>query len=138
MSYSLAISNGDLVRQGSNLAVVWGIDKLKQDLQLWVAERFGGDRFHTNMGSTLQDYIGTVVSRRTKAEIEDEVMRMLDNYQRVQVYGFKREPRHYSLTQLLERVSDINISVTYDYLLVSVSIVSAAQAPTKIVVSQGV
>jgi hypothetical protein len=138
MSYSLAISNGDLVRQGSNLAVVWGIDKLKQDLQLWVAERFGGDRFHTNMGSTLQDYIGTVVSRRTKAEIEDEVMRMLDKYQRVQVYGFKREPRHYSLTQLLERVSDINISVTYDYLLVSVSIVSAAQAPTKIVVSQGV
>jgi phage baseplate assembly protein W len=138
MSYSLAVSNGDLVRQGSNLAVVWGIDKLKQDLQLWVAERFGGDRFHPDMGSTLQDYIGTVISRRTKAEIEDEVMRVLDNYQRVQVYGFKREPRHYSMTQLLEAVKDITINVTYDTVTVAVSVVSAARDNTKIFVSQGV
>ena len=46
MSYSLAVRNGDLVKRGSNLDVVWGIDKLKQDLQCWVTERFGGDRFH--------------------------------------------------------------------------------------------
>lgn len=138
MSYSLAVSNGDLVRQGGNLAVVWGIDKLKQDLQLWVAERYGGDRFHPVLGSTLQDYIGTIISPRVKAEIEDEVMRVLDNYQRVQIYGFKREPRHYSMTELLESVENISVSVNFDTVSVAVSVRSAARADTRIIVTQGV
>lgn len=138
MSYSLAVSNGDLVRQGGNLAVVWGIDKLKQDLQLWVAERYGGDRFHPSLGSILQDYIGTVISPRTKAEIEDEVMRVMDNYQRVQMYGFKREPRRYSMTELLEEIQDISVNVGYDTVSVSVSVRSAARADARINVTQGV
>lgn len=138
MSYSLAVSNGDLVRQGANLAVVWGIDKLKQDLQLWVAERFGGDRFHPEMGSILQDYIGTVISPRTKAEIEDEVMRVLDNYQRVQIYGFKRNPRLYSMTELLDQVKDISVSVNYDTISVSVSVRTVARDDALITMTKGV
>jgi phage baseplate assembly protein W len=70
MSYSLAVRGGDLVPEGSSLAIVWGIDKLKQDLQLWVTERYGNDRFHPGLGSILQDYIGSVISPRTQAEIE--------------------------------------------------------------------
>lgn len=138
MSYSLAVSNGDLARQGGNLAVVWGIDKLKQDLQLWVAERFGGDRFHPAMGSILQDYIGTVISPRTRAEIEDEVMRVLDNYQRVQVYGFKRNPRLYSMTELLESVENISVSVNFDTVSVAVSVRTAARDDALITMTQGV
>ena len=138
MSYSLAVSNGDLVRQGANLAVVWGIDKLKQDLQLWVAERFGGDRFHPEMGSILQDYIGTVISPRTKAEIEDEVMRVLDNYQRVQIYGFKRNPRLYSMTELLDKVKDVSVSVNYDTISVSVSVRTVARDDALITMTKGV
>ena len=138
MSYSLAISNGDLVRQGSNLAVVWGIDKLKQDLQLWVTEKFGGDRFHPTMGSILQDYIGSVISLRTRAEIEDEVLRVMDNYQKVQMYGFKINPRLYSMSELLESVDDISVSVGYDTVSVSVSVRSAAREDARIAVSQGV
>lgn len=138
MSYSLAVSNGDLTRQGGSLAVVWGIDKLKQDLQLWVAERFGGDRFHPAMGSILQDYIGTVISPRTRAEIEDEVMRVLDNYQRVQIYGFKRNPRLYSMAELLESVENISVNVTFDTVSVSVSVRSAARDDALITMTQGV
>lgn len=138
MSYSLAVSNGDLIRQGGSLAVVWGIDKLKQDLQLWVAERFGGDRFHPRMGSILQEYIGTVISPRTRAEIEDEVMRVLDNYQRVQIYGFKRNPRLYSMTELLESVENIAVSVSFDTVSVSVSVRTAARADALITMTQGV
>lgn len=138
MSYSLAVSNGDLARQGGNLAVVWGIDKLKQDLQLWVAERFGGDRFHPAMGSILQDYIGTVISPRTRAEIEDEVMRVLDNYQRVQIYGFKRNPRLYSMTELLESVENISVSVNFDTVSVAVSVRTAARDDALITMTQGV
>jgi phage baseplate assembly protein W len=138
MSYSLAVRNGDLQRLGDSLDVVWGIDKLKQDLQLWIAERFGGDRFHPELGSTLQDYIGSVISLRTKADIEDEVMRVLDNYQRVQIYGFKREPRRYSMAELLESIENIAISIQYDTISVAVSVRSAAQADARIAVTQGV
>lgn len=138
MSYSLAVVDGDLKLQGSALSVVWGIDKLKQDLQLWVAERYGGDRFHPAIGSVLQDYIGTVIGPRTRAIIEDEVQRLMDNYQRVQMYGFKREPRHYSMTELLESVDDISVNVTYDTVTVSVSVRTAARDNTKITVTQGV
>lgn len=138
MSYSLSVANGDLVRQGSDLAVVWGIDKLKQDLQLWVAERYGGDRFHPEMGSILQDYIGTVISPRTKAEIHDEVMRVLDNYQRVQMYGFKREPRHYSMTELMDETENVSVNISYDTVSVSVSVRTVARDNTTITVTQGV
>jgi phage baseplate assembly protein W len=138
MSYSLAVRNGDLVKRGSNLDVVWGIDKLKQDLQCWVTERFGGDRFHPLMGSILQDYIGTIISPRTQAEIEDEVMRVMDNYQRVQMYGFKTNPRLYSMEELLESVNDISVSVSFDTISVFVDVCSAARTNTTITVSQGV
>jgi len=138
MSYSLAVRNGDLVREGSNLAIVWGIDKLKQDLQLWVAERYGGDRFHPELGSVLQDHIGDVISPRTRAEIEDEVMRVLDNYQRVQMYGFKRNPRLYSMTELLESIDKISVAINFDTVSVAVSVRSAARVDTRVVVTQGV
>ena len=138
MSYSLAVRNGDLVKRGSNLDVVWGIDKLKQDLQCWVTERFVGDRFHPLMGSILQDYIGTIISPRTQAEIEDEVMRVMDNYQRVQMYGFKTNPRLYSMEELLESVNDISVSVSFDTISVFVDVCSAARTNTTITVSQGV
>lgn len=138
MSYSLAVRNGDLALDGSNLSVVWGIDKLKQDLQCWITERFGGDRFHPLLGSVLQDHIGSVISQRTRAEIKEEVMRVMDNYQRVTMYGFKTNPRLYSMTELLESVGDISVNVTYDTVSVSVPVVSAARADARITVNKGV
>lgn len=138
MSYSLAIQNGDLVKQGSNLGVVWGIDKLKQDLQLWMTERYGGDRFHKDLGSTLQDHIGSVITPSTKYEIHTEVLRVLDNYQRVQMYGFKRNPKLYSMEELLENIVNVAVNVTYDTVSVSVSVESAARTPAIINMKQGV
>lgn len=138
MSYSLAVQDGDLVQQGSSLLVVWGIDKLKQDLQLWVTERFGGDRFHPDMGTILQDYIGGIVGHNTKSRIKDEVMRVVDNYHRVQIYSFKRNPRIYSSAELLDRIDDISVSVSYDTVSVAVSVTSAAGADGTITVIEGV
>jgi hypothetical protein len=138
MSYSLAVRGGDLAKSGSNLDVVWGIEKLKQDLQCWVTEGFGGDRFHPLMGSILQDFIGSVINPRTKAEIEDEVMRVMDNYQRVQTYGFKNNPRLYSMTELLESVDNIAVKIGFDAVSVSVAVRSAARNGATITVSKGV
>ena len=137
MSYSLAVQNGDLALEGSHLSVVWGIDKLKQDLQLWMTERYGGDRFHPIMGSTLQDYIGTVISPRTQVEIQEEVLRVLDNYMRVQTYGFQQNARLYSLTELLGSIDDVSVSITFDTVTVSVSVRTVARDSATVTVSQG-
>jgi hypothetical protein len=59
VSYSLAIVDGDLALQGDRLDLVFGVDKLKQDLNCWLKERYGGDRFHTNYGSILPDSISS-------------------------------------------------------------------------------
>lgn len=138
MSYSLAVKNGDLAREGSNLAVVWGVDKLKQDLQLWINERYGGDRFHPQMGSILQDYIGSVISNRTNAEIQSEVMRVLDNYQRVQYQGFKNSPQLYSTSEILDTIKDVSVSINYDTVSVSVSVTTVARDDARITISQEV
>ena len=138
MSYSLAVRDGDLVREGSSLAIVHGVDKLKQDMQLWITERFGSDRFHPAMGSMLQEYIGTVINPNTNIEIQDEILRVLNNYQRVTLQGFQENPRLYSLTELLDSIDDILVNITYDTVSVTVSVRSAARVDTSIVVAQGV
>lgn len=65
-------------------------------------------------------------------------MRVMDNYQRIQMYGFKINPRLYSMTELLESVGDISVNVSYDTVSVSVPVQSAARTDARITVSQGV
>ncbi|QIG58343.1 hypothetical protein SEA_SKOG_191 [Gordonia phage Skog] len=119
MSYSLAVVNGDLAQQGSRLDLVFGVDKLKQDVDLWLRERFGGDRFHTNMGSILQDFIGDVVSPDTKSQIESEVLRVLQNYQQVQYRRLKQDPQSLSNSELLLAIDSIKTKVDYDTVIVT-------------------
>lgn len=135
MSYSLAVQSGDLVLQGTELAIVYGISKLKQDLMLWTQEGYGVDRFHPDMGSALQDAIGSVISPHTHAQIQSEMARILDNYARVQLQGFKANPRVYSLTELLASVDDINVGISYDTVRVGASVRTAASATTNVTFS---
>lgn len=137
MSYSLALSGGDLVQQGSTLAVVHGVEKLKQDLQLWVLERWGGDRFHPGMGSVLQDMIGGVIDGSTAFKIRKELERVLDNYQRVQWDAFRDNPRLYSTTELLFAIDDISISVGFDVITAVVKVRTAAGEAAAINLTQG-
>jgi hypothetical protein len=114
MSYSLAVLNGDLVQEGDSMNLVWGIDKLNQDLYLWIMERYGGDRFHVTMGSILQEFIGGVVSSSVRAEVQSELFRVLQNYQAVQLRGIKENPQNYSTSELLVAVDDIAATISYD------------------------
>lgn len=132
MSYSLAIQNGDLVQQGSDLVLVYGVEKLKQDLICWTQEAYGGDRFHPSMGSVLQEFIGSVITPRTHAQVQSEVARILDNYARVQLQGFKTNPRIYSMTELLASVDDIVVNMMYDTVRVNASVRTAARQDTVI------
>lgn len=137
MSYSLAVVDGDLVQEGSTLGIVWGIDKLKQDLALWVTERFGGDRFHPDMGSVLQDMIGGVIRASTSDQIAGELYRVLDNYQRLQVKALKENPQLLSLTEILFSIDDISVQAGYDTITATVKVHSAGGDSTSITFNQG-
>lgn len=136
MTFSLQVSNGDLTMNGSQLSVVANTDKLKQDLQLWFTERYGMDRFHPGMGSNFQNYIGGIINYHTHQMVQDEAMRLLDLYQKVQYRGLKEAPSVYSLAELLWEINDIKVAVGFDTVAVTVSVSNAQRQPTVFSVSQ--
>lgn len=137
MSFSLAVNDGDLVQQGSQLSIVSGSDKLKQDLQLWVTERYGIDRFHPVMGSRLQDFIGGVISYSTQSRVYGEVLRVLNNYQKVQYHGLRQAPQLYSLSELLWSINDVNVGVGFDTVTVAVNVSNGERQSSVLSLTQG-
>ena len=137
MSFSLQVAGGDLVQQGSRLAIVSGTDKLRQDLTLWMCERYGIDRFHPVMGSSFQNYIGGVITHHTRAMVQSEANRILSNYQKVTYMGLRRNPTLYSLGELLASVNNVNVTISYDSVYVLVSVSNGAQEITNISITQG-
>lgn len=137
MTYSLAIANGDLVRTGNSLAIVYGSDKLKQDLCLWVTERYGIDRFHPKMGSILPDFIGSLITDNTRTKVQDEIYRILQNYLAVQSKGLRANPRRYSYSELLYHIGNINVAISYDTVSATVYVENAERKPAMIAVSKG-
>jgi phage baseplate assembly protein W len=125
MSYSLLLENGDLVMRGTSFGIVYGVDKLTQDLTVWLTESFGSDIMHPEMGSLLDSWIGTIITAATKADIQSEVLRVLHNYQSVQVRGIKTRPQKYSLSEILYNIDDIKVTTDFD----AVSVVIAASTP---------
>lgn len=126
MSYSLAIADGDLVQKGNQFDLVFGVDKLNQDLHLHLMERYGADRFHVNMGSILQDFIGGIVSDSTRAEVQSEVFRVLQNYQALQLRMIREKPTWLSTSEMLVSVDEIQASVSYDTVNVAMKLRNGA------------
>lgn len=135
MSYSLALADGDLVQNGSQLGLVFGVDKLKQDVYLWLTERYGGDRFHVNMGSILQDFIGGIANETARVEIQAEIFRVLQNYQAMQLKRFKENPENFSASELLISVDDILAGLNYDTVRVAVRLRNGSSQSTTIKVA---
>lgn len=123
MSYSLALDeNGDLALRGDTLGVVYGVDKLIQDLTIWLTEGYGVDIMHPELGSMLDAWIGSIITQTTKAEVQSEVLRVLRNYQNVQIRGIRTTPQRYSLSEILYGINDIKIDINYDTVSVIISI----------------
>ncbi len=114
MSFSLKIQDGDLVAVGNRLDVVWGVEKLDQDVNMWLMERYGGDRFHTNMGSILREFIGQIASESARAEIQGEVYRVLQNYKALQDRKVNETPELMSASELLVNIEDVIANLSYD------------------------
>lgn len=137
MTFSLQVAGGDLVQQGSRLNIVSGVDKLKQDLTLWMTERYGIDRFHPGMGSNFQNYIGGIINYRTQQTVQQEATRVLDNYQKVQWRGLREAPNIYSLSELLYTINAVNVTLSFDAVMVNISVSNAVRQTTAVQVMQG-
>ena len=132
MSYSLRVQDGDLVQSGSHLGIVFGVDKLKQDINLWLMEEYGGDRFHLNMGSILQDFIGGIANESARSEIHGEVLRVIQNYQALQVRRFKENPESMSASELLVSVDKVDTALSYDTVSVMIRLRNGSRQSTTI------
>lgn len=121
MSFTISIKDGDVELKGNTISIVTGTNKLKQELSVWLRERFQSDRFHTNYGSTLDFYIGSVVSEQAVFEIESEVGRVLRNYQSLQLRKFQSDPQNLDPSEILSEVDNIQAKANYDSVEVVVS-----------------
>lgn len=108
------------------------MDKLTQDMTLWVTERYGIDMMHPTMGSLLQDWVGGIIDYSTQAQVQSEILRILQNYQAVQYRGLQNSPQKYSLSELLHSIRDINVQVLYDTISVSITVANANSQMTTV------
>lgn len=132
ISYSLAITNGDLEIQGNELRLVFGVDKLRQDFNAWIQERYGGDRFHLNYGSILQDFVGHVVDEDARDQVYAEVLRVARNYQAVQKRAMQDDPTLLSHSEMLVDVTDVSAKIDYDTVSVSIKLINGSDQVAKV------
>jgi len=128
MSYSLKLKNGDLQANGSVLGLVWGKQKLLQDVDLWLKEIYQVDRFHPTYGSVIESFIGNIIGQHAQHEIEAEIHRVLTNLQNVQLRRLKTNPMKYTPDELLHRVVSVTTAISFDTIIATVIFQSVAGA----------
>lgn len=103
MSKSFALINGDLVvTNGRAFQTVENRNKLAQDLKLWILERFGEDPNTPNYGSTLDSLIGTPLSQGLINQVQAEILRVLQQYQAMQLSNMQRDTIAYQGSTTLD------------------------------------
>lgn len=139
---TLKIENGDLVISNGAYAVVEGSDKIVQDLGIAVATPYGVDRFHPKYGSVLPNYVGTPIDEGTKMLVENEMTRIITNYQAVQTtnmnsYIVQGKQSPYNQNELVQSIKELQVVQDYDTLEVTavVSTLSGNQAVVSATVS---
>lgn len=141
MSKSLAIKNGDLVVGASRaLQVVSGLDKLKQDLKLWILERVGIDSMTPTFGSTLDGgiideeiippTIGNVVSADLINEVRAEVSELVNRYQQLQLEKIKNEVIQFGGQHTMEPQEVIDIIDLIDVRAVETTLIIRVELTT--------
>lgn len=151
MSNSFKITAGDLsVGTGRSFERVSGAAKLAQDLRLWVLERIGTDPATPTYGSALDggiidgqevpSYIGQLVSGARVAEIQAEVYRLLESYQQVQLQKMQDEMALFngkhtlSADEVLASIESVDTAVSYDMIIVKVTIITAGDNSINILI----
>lgn len=85
----LLIDKGDIQIQAGDLKLIDGVDKIKQDLTRWLIEDVGYNKFHPDMGGSLDSHIAEPVNSILLHEIRQQVRRSLQRYQQYQLEDIK-------------------------------------------------
>lgn len=125
MSYSLTVKNGDLVFEGSRLGIVTGTRKIKQELSIWLTERYQCDRFHPKYGSVLDDFVGSSIDRTTSVRIQSEVSRVINNYRKLKMESYSANPDKFTFDELLDNF-DITVAISYDSVVITIAFTTAS------------
>lgn len=137
MSFTIALREGDIDLKGNTVAIVTGTQKLEQELGVWLKERYGSDRFHTNYGSTLDHYIGSVMTDSAVYEIENEVGRVLRNYQALQHRKFQSDPQSLDPSEILAQINEIRAVADYDQVQVTIHFTTYGKTSSTVSVNIG-
>lgn len=125
MTWSLRIFNGDLVKSNSNsMDVVYGADKVVQDLICWIREPIGTDPVNPQLGTFIEvGEQGQVFSLNDEIVnlpedfadlVISEIRRVIVAYQRQQSLRFRKEVTEYGDAVTFEDDELINtFSVNY-------------------------
>lgn len=148
MSWSLRLQNGDLALEGRHVAQVSGTAKLVQDLKCAILEPRGHDSYHPSFGSIIDGgvnqqgvYVTSVIGDSDWAfvalRVETEIRRICSEYQRTQIERDKADRIRYGrstldLSEILEAVTNVNITQIQDTMRVQVAIRTASGRATTI------
>jgi len=132
------LEDGDLAVRSSRAQLVSGQDKLKQDLDCWLKETYGSDRFHPLYGSVLDQFVGGVINDNTAFFLKSEIIRVLTNFQKLQLRRVQANPSLFSPQQLLDEIVSVITSANYDTVNAVISYNTATGAPGQIGMSVGV
>lgn len=139
MSQSFQLQNGDLVvTSGRAFQVVKNKDKLLQDLKLWILEQFGTDPSTPEYGSYLDSYIGMPMSQAAINQIQAEVLRVLQQYQAMQLDNMQNDTIQYAGSTTLDpsevivSINGLTVQAVNSMLLVSVSITTLDENQTQL------
>ncbi len=84
------ISGGDVASNPkARVEYVDGPNKVVQDLRNWILNDIGYNKFHSQIGTTLDSYVGQPVSSRLLAAIRDVIRTALNTYLEMQMDDLK-------------------------------------------------
>lgn len=143
MSWSLRISNGDLVLDENKFGTVAHENKLVQDFRHYILERMGTDPDHPWYGSLIdgglkptgqevESVIAGTSWNTIILRIEADIRRIGTQYQRQQLDRAKRDRDRYqrstlTMGEVLAAITDITFSQSADALYVTVYLESGRE-----------
>ena len=128
---TLALSGGDLVVSSTGHQTISGTPKIRQELALSLGEEYGGDKYHPDFGSILDDFFGEPINDLTQASIEAEVIRVIQQYisiqqQQVLQDHLAQRATRFDASDVVTGVSGVTAEVSYDTIKVTATLQTAA------------
>jgi hypothetical protein len=138
MSWSLEIRNGDLALRGIQFGKVTDNQKLVQDLRAALLEPQGTDDAHLNYGSVIDggrrpdgtevhSLLGSVNWERVAMELESEIRRIGNDYQKNQLIRAQSDRLTYGSStlsnhEILYSITNIDMIQAQDALLCNITL----------------